>query len=99
MPMDIPFGTFGDELPKETMRITAIADCENQGRMLHEVRGYQVKGKAEATSSPREPGQGKQGLGGGREEELTFYSDEPPRLGGDGEYPQPLTYIAGGVGT
>jgi len=26
------------------------------------------------------------------------YCDEPPRLGGEDRYPQPLTYIAMGVG-
>ena len=28
----------------------------------------------------------------------TFYVDEPPTLGGEGRYPQPLTYVAGGIG-
>ena len=27
-----------------------------------------------------------------------FYCDEPPRLGGTDEYPQPLTYLAAGIG-
>ncbi len=29
---------------------------------------------------------------------FTFFSDEPSSLGGDDQYPQPLTYIAAGVG-
>ena len=31
-------------------------------------------------------------------DKFTFYSDEPPRLGGDDNFPSPLTYIAGGIG-
>ncbi|MGH2828075.1 MAG: hypothetical protein ACRDKF_14025 [Actinomycetota bacterium] len=27
-----------------------------------------------------------------------FYCDEPPSLGGQNKFPQPLTYIAAGVG-
>lgn len=27
-----------------------------------------------------------------------FYCDEPPSLGGENQFPQPLTYIAAGVG-
>ncbi len=27
------------------------------------------------------------------------FVDEPPALGGEDRYPQPLTYVAGGVGT
>lgn len=27
-----------------------------------------------------------------------FYSDEPPWLGGEDQYPQPLTYLAAAVG-
>ncbi len=34
----------------------------------------------------------------GTRDKFTFYSDEPSRLGGDDNYPSPLTYIAGGIG-
>ena len=34
----------------------------------------------------------------GTRDKFTFYSDEPPRLGGDDNFPSPLTYIAGGIG-
>jgi len=34
----------------------------------------------------------------GSRDKFTFYSDEPPRLGGDDNYPSPLTYIVGGIG-
>lgn len=87
MSVDIPFGTTGEDLPEGRTLIKAIVDCENIGKLLHRVQGYQT------TEKP-----GAKEMLGGRQEELTFYVDEPPRLGGDGKYPQPLTYIAGGVG-
>ena len=34
----------------------------------------------------------------GSEARFEFYCDEPPSLGGEDRYPQPLTYIAAGVG-
>lgn len=34
----------------------------------------------------------------GRRGKFTWYSDEPPRIGGEDNHPQPLSYIAGGVG-
>ncbi len=30
--------------------------------------------------------------------QFEFFCDEPPMIGGDDEYPQPLTYLAAGVG-
>jgi len=42
------------------------------------------------------PGKGQLKLG--RHREFEVYCDEPPRLGGDDAYPQPLAYIAMGVG-
>jgi hypothetical protein len=33
----------------------------------------------------------------GRAGKFEIYCDEPPRLGGDDEYPQPLTYLVAGV--
>ncbi|MFQ5915358.1 MAG: hypothetical protein ACE5JS_19480 [Nitrospinota bacterium] len=33
-----------------------------------------------------------------REGEFTWHSDEPPTLGGDGNHPQPLTYLTAGIG-
>ena len=32
------------------------------------------------------------------EGKFTWCSDEPPHLGGDDNHPQPLTYIAAGIG-
>ncbi len=29
---------------------------------------------------------------------FTWHSDEPPRLGGDNNHPQPLTYLTAGIG-
>jgi hypothetical protein len=34
----------------------------------------------------------------GENRRFEFYCDEPPYLGGDDLFPQPLTYIAAGVG-
>ena len=34
----------------------------------------------------------------GRTGKFVFYADEPPRLGGDDAHPQPLRYIAAGIG-
>jgi hypothetical protein len=34
----------------------------------------------------------------GRFRHFEIYCDEPPRLGGEDEYPQPLTYLVAGVG-
>lgn len=34
----------------------------------------------------------------GRDDNFEVLCDEPPRLGGKGEHPQPLTYITMGVG-
>lgn len=30
--------------------------------------------------------------------DFTWHSDEPPRLGGDDNHPQPLTYLTAGIG-
>ena len=93
MSMDIPFGTFNDELPGGRTKITAYVDCGNLERMLHEVEGHQVTVLTKTTASGKEKVEF-----GGCEERLAFRVDEPPRIGGGGEFPQPLTYIAGGVG-
>lgn len=34
----------------------------------------------------------------GRHRHFEILCDEPPRLGGEDEYPQPLTYLVAGVG-
>jgi hypothetical protein len=34
----------------------------------------------------------------GTRDQFTFYSDEPERMGGDNNYPAPLTYITAGIG-
>jgi hypothetical protein len=38
--------------------------------------------------------------GGAQDESqmFEFYSDEPPFLGGEGRHPQPLLYLAAGIG-
>lgn len=69
-------------------KVTAYVDCENKEKLHNEVRGYQVATDEASGKSL-----------GGVAETLVFHSDEPPRLLGEGRYPQPLTLIAGGVGT
>lgn len=34
----------------------------------------------------------------GAREHYVFFSDEPETMGGDDNYPPPLTYITGGIG-
>ena len=34
----------------------------------------------------------------GKRGDFVIYSDEPPRMGGDDNYPPPLAYIAWGIG-
>ena len=34
----------------------------------------------------------------GQRGKFVFYSDEPPGIGGDDNYPPPLTYITAGIG-
>lgn len=44
---------------------------------------------------------GRSHAGGGSPDEsevFEFYSDEPPFLGGESRYPQPLLYLAAGIG-
>lgn len=48
--------------------------------------------------SDTETVEGKGQLKRGRHRHFEVYCDEPERLGGDDSYPQPLTYIAMGVG-
>ena len=55
------------------------------------------KGKFQSTVSVKSEHIEKM-LHKGTREIFTFYSDEPPRLGGDDNFPSPLTYIAGGIG-
>lgn len=70
-------------------KVTVLIDCEGKEKLLNEVRGYQVVTIGGST----------EGQQGGPQEELAFHTDEPPRLLGEGQYPQPLTYIAGGIGS
>jgi hypothetical protein len=40
----------------------------------------------------------EKGGNAGEQAAFTIYSDEPPFLGGEGSHPQPLLYIAAGIG-
>lgn len=54
--------------------------------------GYEITMLAETETA----GEGQLKIGRFRHFEV--FSDEPPRIGGEDRYPQPLTYIAMGVG-
>ena len=56
------------------------------------------QGYANTIVTEMETIEGKGQLKVGRSGAYEVFCDEPPRLGGDGEYPQPLNYFALGVG-
>ncbi len=72
-----------------------VADCKASDTLVHEVVGYQEIMKNEDEYPGQSAGQTKPEMIGANQ---TFYVDEPPILGGEGKYPQPLTYVAGGIG-
>ena len=80
-------------------KVLVVADCENKEKLLNEVRAYQMvdRGGRDASSGESPPGGVE--VKDGPDFTLTFCSDEPPHLLGDGKHPQPLSYIAGGIGT
>ncbi|MFQ5915327.1 MAG: hypothetical protein ACE5JS_19325 [Nitrospinota bacterium] len=79
--------------------VLVVADCENKEKLLSEVRVYQKADRSGGASSPAGSAPGGMEVKDGPEYALTFLSDEPPHLLGGGKYPQPLSYIAGGIGT
>ncbi len=82
-------------------KVLVVADCENKEKLLSKVRAYQMvdRGGKDASSGGSPPGGGGVEVKDGPDFTLTFCSDEPPHLLGDGNFPQPLSYIAGGIGT
>ncbi|MDP6483935.1 MAG: hypothetical protein QGH70_08835 [Nitrospinota bacterium] len=80
-------------------KVLVVADCENKEKLLSEVRAYQMvdRGRKDASSGESSPGVVE--VKDGPDFTLTFCSDEPPHLLGEGKFPQPLSYIAGGIGT
>ena len=74
-------------------RVLAVAECEGKEKLLNRVHAYQELIEDKSSSSDRD------GIKDGPDTAKTFYSDEPPHLMGEGKYPQPLSYIAGGIGT
>ncbi len=83
-----------DDQSTEGMRkVLTVADCEGKGKLLNEVRVYQ-----QLVGSKPSPSSGVE-IEDGPETAKIFCSDEPPHLMGEGRYPQPLSYIAGGIGT
>lgn len=80
--------------PKEEMRrVLAVAECEGKEKLLNKVYAYQELIQDKSSFSARDK------IKDGPDTAKTFYSDEPPHLMGEGKYPQPLSYIAGGIGT
>lgn len=76
------------ELPPQAMRVTMGAHLRTiPGESKHRKIGTNYPAKDTRT-----------GKFGAPTNSFEFYSDEPPVLGGDDEYPQPLTYVAAGVG-
>ncbi len=80
-------------------KVLVVADCENKEKLLSEVRAYQRVDRSGRDASPGGSAPGGIEVHDGPDYTLTFCSDEPPHLLGDGKYPQPLSYIAGGIGT
>ena len=72
-----------EALPPDGRYITMGADIEIIEGHLKIARG----GKSHAGGGPQD-----------MTEVFEFYSDEPPFLGGEGTHPQPLLYLAAGVG-
>lgn len=70
-------------LPAGGRRLTMGADVEIIDGHLKVARG----GSTSAEGSPQGDGA-----------TFEFYSDEPAFLGGENRYPQPLLYVAAGVG-
>lgn len=72
-----------DALPPGGRRMTLGADIEIIEGHLKVARG----GASSAAGGPEDDRRA-----------FEFHSDEPPFLGGEGRYPQPLLYVAAGVG-
>ena len=79
--------------------VLVVAQCENKEKLLNEVRAYQKLVGGGMASSSGGSGPDDIEVKDGPERTLTFHSDEPPHLLGDGKHPQPLSYLAGGIGT
>ncbi len=62
---------------------------ERNNRFVKSARIRIIKGQLKVAEADSDESEGKR---------FEFYCDEPPSLGGDDEYPQPLTYVAAGVG-
>ena len=70
-------------LPPGGRRLTLGADVEILDGHLKVARG----GASTAEGDPQDGGP-----------VFEFFSDEPPFLGGEGRHPQPLLYLAAGIG-
>lgn len=76
------------ELPPKAMRVTIGVHIQTApGKSKHQRVATNYPAKDTRTGEFRPATNG-----------FEFYSDEPAVLGGDDAYPQPLTYVAAGVG-
>ncbi len=76
------------ELATKAMRVTMGVHIQTvPGESKHRKVGTNYPAKDTRTGESMPPTNG-----------FEFYSDEPAVLGGDDAYPQPLTYVAAGVG-
>jgi hypothetical protein len=82
-------------MPKPT---TPADQSSTHGERIIDKPDHPLDGYANTIVAEMETIEGKGQLKVGKSGAFEMFCDEPPRLGGDGEYPQPLNYFALGVG-
>ena len=82
-------------MPKPT---TPADQSSTPGERIIDKPEHPPQGYANTIVAEMETVEGKGQLKVGKSGNFEIFCDEPPRLGGDGEYPQPLNYFALGVG-
>ncbi len=81
------------------MKPTTAADQSNvPGKRVIDQSEHPTQGYVNTIVAEMETVEGRGQLKVGKSGDFEIYCDEPARLGGDGEYPQPLNYFALGVG-
>lgn len=87
--------------PKETRQVEPLdprKDSVIPGERAIDKPELPKQGYAFTMSADTETIEGKGQLKLGTHRHFEVYCDEPPRIGGEDSYPQPLCYIAMGVG-
>lgn len=87
--------------PKETRQVEPLdprKDSTVPGERAIDKPELPTQGYAFTMSADTETIEGKGQLKLGTHRHFEVYCDEPPRIGGEDSYPQPLCYIAMGVG-